>query len=79
LANRNCRENIACVKSLLGVSPSNDESKEQSMQELIPEITGKDIFRCPHCRTGTMILDHLIPRFSVWVDSQLNEPQLVDT
>ena len=79
LANRNRKDNISCVKKLLGVSPSNNDSKEQSMQEIMLKITGKDIFKCPRCRSGTMTLDRLIPRFSTWVDSQLNEPELIDT
>jgi len=79
LSNRNRKENIVCVKSLLGVDLDAGKRKEQSIEELMLEITGKDIFKCPRCKTGTMTLDHLIPRFSVWVDSQLNEPQLIDT
>jgi hypothetical protein len=79
LANRNRKDNISCVKELLGVSTSNDCSKEQSMQEIMLDVTGKDIFKCPRCRSGTMTLDHLIPRFSAWIDSQLSEPQLTDT
>jgi len=79
LSNRNRKENISCVKRLLGVCPDNNERKEQSVQEIMLEITGKDILKCPRCRTGTMTLDHLIPRFSSWIDSQLSEPQLIDT
>ena len=79
LANRNRKVNIACVKSLLGVSDYGDQGKEQSVQEIMLKITGKDILKCPHCKAGTMTLHHLIPRFSAWIDSQLNEPQLIDT
>jgi len=79
LANRNRKENISCAKRLLGISPSNDDGKEQSMQEIMLEVTGKDILKCPRCRTGTMTLDRLIPRFSTWVDSQLSQPELIDT
>jgi len=78
-ANRNRKDNIACVKRLLGVRPSNDEIKEQSMQEIMLKITGKDILKCPQCRIGTMTINYLIPRFSAWIDSQLNEPELIDT
>jgi len=79
LANRNRKENIACVKRLLGLNPDAGEGKEQSTQELMLKITGKDIFKCPRCRSGTMTPDHLIPRFSAWVDSQLSQPELIDT
>lgn len=78
-ATRNRKGNIFCVKRLLGVSSSNDEIKEQSMQEIMLEVTGKDIFKCPHCRTGTMIIDRIIPKFSAWVDSQFSETELIDT
>ena len=79
LSNRNRKVNISCVKSLLGVSDYGDQGKEQSVQEIMIKITGKDILKCPRCKTGTMTVHHLIPRFSVWIDSQLGEPQLIDT
>ncbi|MFC2159780.1 IS91 family transposase [Actinomycetota bacterium] len=79
LSNRNRKENIACVKRLLGLNPDAGEGKEQSTQDLMLKITGKDIFKCPRCRSGTMTSDHLIPRFSAWVDSQLSKPELIDT
>ena len=79
LANRNRKENVACVKKLLGVSAYTGERKEQSVEEIMMELTGKDILRCPHCKVGTMTVHHLIPRFSVWFDSHFSEPELVDT
>jgi len=79
ISNRNRKDNISYVKRLLGASPNNDDSKEQSMQEIMLDLTGKDIFKCPRCRSGTMTLDRLIQRFSAWIDSQLNEPELIDT
>jgi hypothetical protein len=79
LANLNRKENITCAKSLLGVDPDAGERRKQSTQQLMLKITGKDIFKCPRCRPGTMTLDHLIPRFSAWVDSQLSQPELIDT
>ena len=79
LSNRNRRQNIACVKNLLGVSSDTGKRKEQSAQELMLELTGKDILKCPRCKIGTMTVHHLIPRFSVWIDSQFSEPELVDT
>ncbi len=79
LSNRNRKVNIAYAKSLLGVSDYGDQGKEQSVQEIMIKITGKDILKCPRCKTGTMTLHHLIPRFSAWIDSQLSKPQLIDT
>ena len=79
LANRNRKVNIACVKSLIGVGSDTGKRKEQSVQEIMLKITGKDILKCPRCKAGTMTLDHLIPRFSAWIDRQLSQPQLIDT
>ena len=79
VSNRNRKENIACIKKLLGVSADNCQSKEQSTQELMLELTGEDILKCPRCRVGTMAVHRLIPGFSVWIDSQFSEPELIDT
>lgn len=79
LANSNRKENIACVKKLLGVSSYTGEREKQSVQEIMMELTGEDILKCPHCKVGTMTLHHLIPRFSFWIDSCFSEPELVDT
>ena len=79
LSNRNRSENISCVKKLLGVSSYTGKREKQSVQEIILELTGKDILKCPHCKVGIMTVHHLIPRFSVWFDSYFGEPELVDT
>ncbi len=79
LSTRNRSENIFCVKKLLGVSAYTCEREKQSVQEIMLELTGKDILKCPHCKIGTMSVHHLIPRFSVWFDSCFSEPELVDT
>jgi len=79
LANRNRSENISCVKKLLGVSAYTGKREKQSAQEIMMELTGKDILKCPRCKVGTMTAHHLIPRFSVWFDSCFGEPELVDT
>ncbi|MHB1347355.1 MAG: transposase [Candidatus Humimicrobiaceae bacterium] len=79
LSNRNRSENIAHLKTLLGVDFDTDKRKEQSMQEIMLKITGKDILKCPRCKIGTMTVHHLIPRFSAWINSQLKELELIDT
>jgi len=65
LANRSRKENIMRVKKLLGVSYCTEEKPEQNMEELMLELTGKDILRCPRCKVGTMAFCHLIPGFSL--------------
>jgi len=79
VSNRNRKENIAYLKKLLGISGKTYEGPEQSLEELMLELTGKDILKCPRCKVGTMTVHHLIPRFSVWIDSQFSEPELIDT
>jgi len=52
------------VKKLLGVSIDTGEKKDQSTEEIIFELTGKDISRCPQCKIGTMVFHYLIPGFN---------------
>ena len=79
ISNRNRKENIACLKKLLGVPDKTCESPEKSLEELMLELTGKDISKCPRCRIGVMALHHLIPRFSFWIDRNFCEPEIIDT
>jgi hypothetical protein len=79
VSNRNRKENIALCKKLLGVYGKTCEKPEQSLEELMLELTGSDISKCPHCKVGIMALHHLIPRFSVWIDKNFCEPEIVDT
>jgi len=79
VSNRNRKENIAYLKKLLGISGKTYEGPEQSLEELMLELTGKDILKCPRCKVGIMTVHHLIPRFSVWIDSQFSDPELIDT
>jgi len=65
LANRNRKENIMRVKKLLGVSSFAEEKPGRNMEELMLELTGKDISRCPQCKVGTMAFYQLIPGFNL--------------
>jgi len=64
LSNRNRRENIMRVKKLLGVSCDTGKKADQSTEEIIFKLTGKDISRCPRCKVGTMVIHYLIPGFN---------------
>jgi len=64
LSNRSRKGNIMRVKKLLGVSIDIEEKSEQSMEEIMLELTGKDILRCPQCKAGTMAFYQLIPGFN---------------
>ena len=64
LSNRSRKVNIARVKKLLGVSVDSGKKADQNAQEIMLELTGKDISRCPQCKIGTMALHYLIPGFN---------------
>ena len=79
VSNRNRKENIALCKKLLGVYGKTCENPEKSLEELMLELTGKDILKCPHCKVGIMALHHLIPRFSFWMEKNFCGPEIIDT
>ena len=79
LANRNRKVNIICLKKLLGVSSDTGEKPGQSMEELMLELTGKDILRCPRCKIGTMTFHHLIPGFTARTGRSFRGPEIIDT
>ena len=64
LSNRSRKVNIMLVKKLLGVSVYTGEKADQNVEEIMLELTGKDISRCPQCRVGTMAFFQLIPGFN---------------
>jgi hypothetical protein len=62
LANRYKKDNISRIRQLLGMSPELPERTEKKYQELMRELTGADITKCPHCKKGTMrIVEKLKP------------------
>ena len=65
LSNRNRKANIIQVKKLLGVSSFTEEKPGKNMEELMLELTGKDISKCPKCKVGTMVFYQLIPGFNL--------------
>jgi len=54
LANRCKRDNLSKCRQLLGVSHEFCHTVEQSIQQLMLELTGVDITQCPKCKKGTM-------------------------
>lgn len=68
LANSVRRREIDRCRDLLGVSapPSPaDESLRQGWQELLLRLTGKDVTRCPSCKTGRMNDSAELPRATI--------------
>jgi hypothetical protein len=62
LANRSKKQALAQCRRLLKIDPALPQSQKESAKDLLLQITGIDLSRCPHCRNGTMIVvGDLIP------------------
>jgi predicted Zn-ribbon and HTH transcriptional regulator len=56
LANRAKKHALPQYRMLLGLSPVLPEMPKRSAQDLLRELTGIDLSRCPSCKLGTMII-----------------------
>jgi len=56
LANRVKKRALPQCRKLLGLSPALPEMPKRSAQDLLRELTGIDLSRCPSCKLGTMIV-----------------------
>ena len=64
LANRSKKDNLIRIRQLLGMNPELPERIEKKYQELMLELTGTDITKCPECKKGTMrIVERLKPLY----------------
>lgn len=62
LANRSKKKNLARCRELLGAPiPASDEPPKISTQELLRDLTGKDLAACPACQTGRLHIVAEIP------------------
>ena len=64
LANRTKKHALPQCRKLLGLNPALPQIPKRSAQELLHEITGIDLSRCPRCQKGTMIVVGELPRIS---------------
>lgn len=74
LANRNKTANLAKLRRLLDLPPQKGKAVEQSMEEMIRELTGIDITTCPCCKKGKMQLVAEIPIYTGLSPKQLIRP-----
>ncbi|MHB8280903.1 MAG: IS91 family transposase [Candidatus Humimicrobiaceae bacterium] len=74
VSNRNRKENIACIRKLLGMPSNSTEAMDKSVEELMLELTGADISKCPRCKVGNMAISYQIPRFTLSIDININSP-----
>jgi hypothetical protein len=56
LANKSKKETIQLCRELIGDNTQHPERTKKTATELMVELTGTDITRCPCCREGTMII-----------------------
>ena len=69
LANRTKKQNLSRCRELLGLPPALPEIPKRSAQDLLLEITGIDISRCPNCKKGTMVIVAELPKLRPWDSS----------
>jgi hypothetical protein len=61
LANRAKKRALPQCRKLLGLNPALPQVPKRSAQDLLREITGIDLSRCPSCKLGTMIVVGELP------------------
>jgi len=64
LANRTKKQALPQCRKLLGLNPPLPEIPKKSAHDLMLELTGIDLSRCPRCQKGTMIVVGELPRIS---------------
>ena len=79
ISNRYRKQNIACLKKLLGLSAEIMERPKQSLEELMLQLTGKDLSKCPRCKTGTMVISYLISKLPMRINRHSREVEVIDT
>jgi predicted Zn-ribbon and HTH transcriptional regulator len=61
LANRTKKHALPQCRKLLGLSAALPEIPKRSAEDLLRELTGFDLSRCPSCKLGTMIVVRELP------------------
>ena len=64
LANRSKKQTLTQCRKLLKLDPALPEIPKQSAIDLLRELTGIDLSRCPSCQKGIMIVVGELPRIS---------------
>ncbi len=69
LANRTKKQNLSRCRELLGLNPALPEVPKKSPQDLMLELTGIDLSKCPRCKQGTMVVVAELPKLRPWDSS----------
>lgn len=68
-ANRCKKKNIALCKSLLKIPETKKQTAKKSVEEVMLELTGTDIRRCPVCKKGVMKKRYEIKKYQIGIGS----------
>lgn len=80
LSNRYRWKNLSRCRQLLGLPTEVPKPPEQSIEELMKQLSGKDLTMCPRCKIGTLVSILLLPRpFTLNINSEPLQPELIDT
>src|SRR5919106_4015467 len=69
LANRSKKHALPQCRKLLGLNPAVPEIPNKSAHDLLRELTGIDLNRCPACQKGTLVIVAELPKSSPWDSS----------
>ena len=69
LANRSKKQMLPPCRKLLGLDPTLPEMPKKSAQDLLQELTGIDLSRCPACQKGTLVMVAELPKTPAWDSS----------
>ena len=69
LANRAKKHALPQCRKLLGLSAALPEIPKKSAHDLLLELTGIDLSRCPRCQKGTLIVIGELPKVLRWDSS----------
>lgn len=64
LSNRSKKHDLPLCRKLLGLNPLPPQPEQKSNEELLRELTGQDISRCPRCKQGAMRIVAELPKLS---------------
>ncbi|MBN2642507.1 MAG: IS91 family transposase [Victivallales bacterium] len=82
LSNRYKKENIVKIKTILDQFDNNALAAaiHKTPTELMFELTGKDITKCPKCRNGKMVMIRVIhPEQDIRPPDIINSPPVIDS
>ena len=69
LANRAKKQSLFRCRQLLGLNAALPEIPDRSTEDLLLELTGVDLSRCPACKKGTMVIVAELPKLRPWDSS----------